>query len=361
MFRALVLWVMRQVWLRQASFNGRVDGKQGIPPDGSDSVPPVMGRFTALHHDLALTAEKAWLKEDVSRHQRYSQAFIRAQDAAAEEAASHEGVAAATIKLEQVKAEADRLGSELIEPGAFYVSPGWYLILIIFLATLDIPITYFGLQALGLSSIMTSMLSVLVVTLLVVLGHAAGDYARQLNWGAGTLLTGVLLVTVVFTGSVTYLRETATEVVLLGSDGFDSLGATLVFGCVTVLTFFVPALLSYHRMPTPLVSQVKEANRVLMQATRSYRRARRRSTRFQERLKGAIHAREGKQTVARHQVMLIDSWLRTLQQTYLRENVRSRSSKQTPPGLEPDRMPRVAIPPALHAELRWDPPRRDAG
>lgn len=353
-------WVGQVAWYRKAVYNGKIDGAHGMPGDADEASPPFLRQEASGQQEVANKTARAWVKSDAAYHNRYSRSCQRAMSALCSNEKAEEDLAKARAHLHDVQARADQLHNSLNPHGFFYITPGWYLVLVIFLAVLDLPVTYYGLQALGLQPIMTGMISLLVVTLLVGLGHVAGEYARQLRWGEGTLLAGVLALAAVFVGSVTYLREIATEAILLEVDGIDPLAGTLVFGCMTLLAFCFPAIMSYHLMRLPMAGVVAQAQSTLRDTERASKRAQRRLGLERQALQREINDRVWLHKQARQKIESLKASLLTFQHRYVTANVRHRPGNRLPQALLPHNLPQLEIPSVLDRGFDWNPPLEEA-
>lgn len=340
-----------------AARQGRQDGQRLIPDDAAPDPPPYVSVLLHRSQERIRRLVRAWQWDDARHQTRHAAAAhalapLRRDErlAAARAAAARQAWAEAA---DRARAEHERLNP----PGSWYCPAAWYRVAVVLLALGDLPLTFMAFQVFRLAPLYTGLLALVVVAMLVALGHFLGVFARRLRWGDAPLMAVTLVLSALFVGSLTLLREEAAALVAAGADApLDPLAAGLAFLAVTAVGIFLPALLARHTREEPLGPLVAGARREWRRASRILAGARRAWSRAHRAARAAAARRQAAWAALQEEVGAEAERAVAAMHVYAMANVRAREGHRLPPALQAGALPRPEVPAAAAAPLQWDPP-----
>lgn len=345
----MIGWLQAVVARWEAYAQGRIDAAEYVPGDQATAPSPwVFERVARSERTLQRMLER-W---EVARRKHDARLHCAAEVSADRQlrfARAEESEHACAARLADLHHRAGALHHEL--NGGHATLPGWaYAISLVLLAAAEWPLIYLSFTAFGLAPVSTGLLATLCAALSSLLGHSMGAFTRRLGVGLRAVTVMLALVAAAFLGSLAWLRESAFHALTDDLGSLDPQAAALALFAVSLASVLVAALLAWHHRLEPLAAELARARRNLAHS----RRERIAGARALRRARKAEHGARAHRDAARDRYFrragALAAWTHGLLQVYVRSNVRYRESREAPPGLVDEVLPRVRIPPELWPE-----------
>lgn len=340
-----------------AWWNGRRDGKRGVPPVEQEQHPPYELELQKLAEENIRRTAQEWEEKDKDLKSEFCQAKFESEAAQRGLSAARDEHGDASLELE----EARSLMGELY--GQEHLSPRAYYLLMVLLALFEFPLNSIIFDLFGEAKALTYLMSASIALIIPLSAHFVGIFLKRepfkngwLNTQSILLLSAIVIPCLVL-GFIAYMREKYFEATgvqeILGIE-MEPVIIMITFLGINLLIFLVASLLSYfHHDP-----ELQQRRQELKAAEEEFKEESKDLGHFlalerttQRRYNDIRQLRQNEWDKKRQQALETRAIIERLIQHYRKHNLRRRDNPQQPKSFLT--IPEIQIPRALQ-ELDWD-------